>query len=196
MFFAVAALVALLAVPAHAQVTTPGSPKAVFHGVLDVLPARGRFDYDTGDTSITVRRWRFLPSPDTNGVFPDKEPILIAMGDNMFLLPAGSVVASHHGKWFHYRAPRGTPPPAILSFSMKLRKEGSYGVNFHIDGAEFSRLGLEDGFCVPTAVLIGDDDGFNGCTFTRPGFLKSVRSPRIRIPGKSCIPAEWTWLGR
>ncbi len=92
---ALAALV--LAAQAHPQ--TP-----VHHGVLGVRPAAGRIDRTTGESSLDVRRWRFTPAPDSDGLDPAHEAVLVAIGDaDRFVVPAGALRASRNGRVFTYR---------------------------------------------------------------------------------------------
>ena len=45
--------------------------------------------------------------------------------------------------------------------------------------------------CNPMAVIVGDDDGFSGVEFDRPG---GFSSSRVKIDG-TCTPAGgWPWL--
>ena len=99
---------------AIAQLVSPPTP--IYHGVLGFLPAKGKIDRTTGIASLKVQHARFLLSPTSDGVFPDREPILVALGANNFSLDAGMLKASHGGKVLSYRAPRTGNPTGILSF--------------------------------------------------------------------------------
>src|SRR5439155_25295582 len=59
--------------------------EALYHGVLTVNPAKGTLDLATGNAVLKVPRWRFDISPDDpDGIFPDQEPVLVAMGEETF----------------------------------------------------------------------------------------------------------------
>src|SRR5947208_2770687 len=72
-----------------AQVQPP-AVRPVFHGTLQLLPASGRIDRRTGSTTLVVSRWTFIPNPDSNGMHPEQEPVLIALGDDSFLIGGGA----------------------------------------------------------------------------------------------------------
>src|SRR5438067_259754 len=91
----VVACILLLAVPLAAQVGPPPGGSPVFHGVLEVLPANGTIDRATGDAVLKLHRWRLLLVPNSNGIYPDTERVLIAIGktgQNDLYLPPGSLV--------------------------------------------------------------------------------------------------------
>ena len=96
--------------------------------------------------------------------------------------------ASRNGRVFTYRAPRGTPAPAVKLLRLKLRRDGWYGVDLTLTGVDLTRLMVEDPVCLPTAIIIGDDDGFSGVSFTRRNFF----SRRVKIPS-DCDTGSWPW---
>jgi hypothetical protein len=58
-------------------------------------------------------------------------------------------------------------------------------------GIDLSELMLSLPVCNPMAVIVGDDDGFSGVEFDRPG---GFSSSRVKIDG-TCTPAGgWPWL--
>src|SRR5205823_3749338 len=63
----------------------PPIAKPVFHGILQLVPATGRMDRKTGTGTLVINRWTFIPNPDSNGVHPEQEPVLVALGDDAFL---------------------------------------------------------------------------------------------------------------
>ena len=202
-----AAVALLLAVPTGAQVVTPppgGSP--VFHGVLEVLPAAGTIDRATGDAVLRLHRWRLLlrpPSdglPGSNGIYPDKERVLIAVGsggENDLYLPPGSLKAHRRGKVFTYRAPRGTvrgiKKIRIATVSADLTRGAIYRVDATMVGVILSDLLFKTRpDCMPIAVIVGDDDGFSGIQLSE----KNLDARRISV-ASSCSPgADWPWLGQ
>jgi hypothetical protein len=71
------------------------------------------------------------------------------------------------------------------------RKDGTYLIRFKIRGLSLTRLQVEMPICAPFAVIIGDDDGFIGATFTRPSF----NSPLLRLPSSCEISTDdWPWI--
>jgi hypothetical protein len=185
---AAALLAALAPGPAFAAPVTTATP--VFHGVLDVLAARGTINPTTGSATLKVHRWRLLLSPDSDGIYPDQEPILIAIDSNNYYLAAGSMKSSANGKRFTYKGPRDAGPRAIRSVRIT-RGRYAYYVSFTLTGVDFSSLTIQNRKCVPTAFIVGDDDGFSGSRLRRPSF----ESRALFLPG-GCIldSSEWPWL--
>lgn len=183
-----ALLALLVCAPAAAQVAP--APDAIYHGLLDVVPAGGKIDPETGDARIEVRRWRFLLAPASNGIYPDLEPILVAIGeDSPFVVEAGLLRRSRNGGTFSYRAPRGTGPRGVKRVKIKLLDDGSYGARLTLAGIDLSRLVVVDPVCLPMAIIVGDDDFFSGVNFTRTSFS----SRRVRLP-TTCEPdGIWPW---
>jgi hypothetical protein len=174
---------------ATAQVT---GIEAKYHGVLSIRRATGSIDRDTGSGTIKVRRWIALATPDTNGIFPDQEAALITVGlnEDSFPLAAGSLKKSRSGRVFSYRA-RKSDPGRLRSFRFWLQKDGSYGIRFALSGVELSRLRREDPICVPIAVIIGDDDFFNGISLTSPSFT----SKKVVVPSSCEVSTDdWPWV--
>jgi hypothetical protein len=195
-----AAVVLLLALPAAAQDTPPPGGSPVFHGVLEVLPASGTINRATGDAVLRLHRWRLLLEPQSNGIFPDRERVVIAVGNgglNTFFLPPGSLVSRRHGKVFTYRAPRGTVQGIksirIVAVSTDLLAGAIYRVDATMVGVILSDLLFTTRpDCMPLAVIVGDDDGFSGIQLAE----KNPGGPRIRV-ANACSPgADWPWLGQ
>ena len=188
----VVALVVWCGGNSFAQVQPP-VVKPVFHGVLQLVPAIGRMNRKTGTGTLVIRRWTFIPNPDSNGVFPDREPVLIALGNDGFLMGAGTLHASHGGRLFTYHGP-AAGGRGIRSFRMHHNPDDSfYTVSFKVSGVDLEKLNGEDPLCRPLAVIVGDDDGFVDVVVTSPSF----ESPRVSLP-RTCIDpsASWPWLGR
>jgi hypothetical protein len=61
-----------------------------FEATLAVRPARGALDIATGLGSLHVRRWRLTPAADSDGIDPAAEPIVLALGRDEVVLPAGA----------------------------------------------------------------------------------------------------------
>lgn len=181
------ALLALLARPAVGRAQVP-----LFHGELVMTGAHGSFDPETGQSSLNVSGWRLIASTHSNGVFPEREPLLIQVTQNSlngFFLDAGMLTPSRKGATFSYRAPRDSAS-SIRHVRLKLRREGSYRIRFALRGIDLQNLINASGDCEPLAVFIGDDDFFTGVDLRRPGSLS--RSRRLRIPPVPC-DASWPW---
>ena len=120
----VASFAALLAFP----VATRAQGAPVYHGNLKVLPANGLFQKSTMNTSgiatLRVRNWVLNLAMGSNGIAPDKEPILIAVGDTeKLVIPAGQVKASKNGKRFAYHNPSTTRGVQMLQIR-RLKDDG------------------------------------------------------------------------
>jgi hypothetical protein len=184
---ALAAAVLLVGVEARAQAP-------LYHGTLTIRPARGGLDKENGIGSLRVNNWDLLISLDSNGVYPDREPIIVALGETeRLVIPAGQVRASRNGKVFTFRNPK--VPRGIRMFQMRKLKDSAgaqarYRVRFSVVGIDLSGLLIEFPLCKSLAVIIGDDDGFEGVDLDRPGgFSRS----KVRILG-ACQAQEWPWV--
>src|SRR3989442_2726668 len=138
----VAALVLVAALHIASAQAPPGGPP-VHHGFLDLAPAgHGVLDRATGDATLTVRRWRYIVALDTNGLSPERERLVVAVGSgqNDFYLPPGSLEALHHGRVFRYWGPRGTTGAGIRSFRMVKQPDGNYRLSFRLVGVELAAL--------------------------------------------------------
>ena len=188
-------LLGLLAGPRMASAQT-STVEAKYHGLLDVRQAGGSIDRATGTGMIRVQRWTARVNTDSNGIFPDQEPVVFAAkvggSDENFMLPAGMMKKSRNGKVFSYRAAPGTVQRGVRTFRMKLRPDGVfYDVRFILVGVEMSILKFQDPLCVPFAIIIGDDDFFNGISLTSPSFA----SRRLEIPSSCTVDTnDWTWI--
>ena len=179
-------IAALLAIAGTAEAQPSPIAEPVYHGILEVRRSLGSFDPDTGIASLKIRSWRFLLNPDTNQILPDQEPIVVDISENSLPLAAGMLTRSRNGKVFTYKAAREDTTQPIRSLRIKQTRD-AYRVSMTLRGLDFRSLINNDGSCLPIAVIIGDDDGFNGGIFTRPGF----ESRRLRI-ARGCISA-WPW---
>jgi len=179
----------VLLVPVTCRAQAP-AVEPVFHGELEILPAGGSFDPETGESTIKVPRWRFIPYFDSDGLLPTSEPIVIALGDNTFTIPAGMVKVSRSGRVFAFRAARDADPRFPKRFRLKLRKDETWSVRFTLRGVKLSDLVVTYPVCLPMAVLVGDDDGFSGVELTR----KSFSSRRVLIEKDCPIGDDWPWL--
>lgn len=182
--------VALLA-PPSATFAQSGGVSPLYHGILEVRRSRGLIHPQTGSAKLKVSGWTLRTSGDSNGVSPDREPILIAIGEQTFRLQSGDLKASARGRRFSYRAPSEVRR-GVRSLRMRARRDGSYRLTLKLFDLDLSRLILNSPSCVPMAIIIGDDDGFSGAIFDR----RSVANSRLTVVGP-CTPEEdWEWLER
>ena len=184
---ALAVALTLAAVTGRAQISTSATP--VYHGNLQILrPAVGTFNTTTGIGTLRVRGWQLELKQGSNGIFPDQEPVVVALGDESFRLDAGSLTRSRNGKVFRYRAPL-TVQRGIRSFRIARRASATYLVSFTLIGVDLSQLVLQNPVCRPLAVIVGDDDGFTGAFLTRPHFKRHVAIAR------ACDASNhWPWI--
>lgn len=162
---------------------------SVYHGFLTIRRAGGTIDPSTGVSSVAVKRWSFLLTPNSNGLQPDQEPVIVAVGDGeRLVLPAGSLTASKNGRTFAYRDK--TITRGIRSFRIWRGKDPSlWQVRFQVVGIDLSALTINYPDCLPMAVIVGDDDGFSGVEFDRVGgFTGKV----VKIVG-FCPVEDWPW---
>jgi hypothetical protein len=184
------ARVALLTILCVDMASAANAQTPVFHGVLRVKPAVAKLDTSTGTATLKVRGWGLLINPqESNGIFPDREAVLIAIGDNdRFLLEAGALKPNRRGNVWRYVSP-GAVERGIKMLDIKHMPDGSYRVRFTLTGVDFSRSLFElQGVCMSVAVIVGDDDGFTGISVTR----KNERTRTVRIPDE-CTPQAWPW---
>jgi hypothetical protein len=189
-----AAALALAVVFTGAPMDVLGAP--LFHGALRIRPAPGSINRESGIGSLRVRNWELVEISDSNGIFPDREPVIIAIGDTeRLVVPAGEVKASANGKRFTYRNPgidRG-----IRFFQMQRMPSPSgstntrYRVRFTVVGIDLSALTIEYPVCKSLAVIVGDDDGFSGVLLTRPG--PNFCCSRVRVVS-DCQATAWPWV--
>ena len=180
-------LVAALVWPASSgAISTTATP--IYHGKLELQPSRGTINPDNGEATLTVRRWRLALTDDSDGIFPDLEPVVVDIGDDSFRLEAGMLKKSRSGKRFTYRS--SAPASPIRFVKVRLLPEGAYLVSFSVRGLQLYRLVLRSPRCLPTAFIVGDDDGFSGLDLSNP-----IRAPR-RVTGSpiACAADAWPWV--
>lgn len=184
---ALLAPVFLFATSATAQPTTSALP--VHHGTLALARAYGAIDPASGAAALRAKRWSLTLAARSNGVFPESEPVLVAIGEEVFLLPGGSLRARGRSSTLVYRAPKNQRR-GIRSIRLTPRIGGDWLVHVTLANIELSRLLLQDPSCVPIAIIVGDDDGFSGIQIRRAG-----RAGKRLIVTGACTPADnWTWL--
>jgi hypothetical protein len=165
----------------------------IYHGALNIRPASGPIDAETGVMGLTVKRWTFRLDPGSDGVFPAEEQVLIALGDiEQYVLPAGFLEPNAKGNRFTYENPLGDNlRRGIKWFRAARAKDETWKVAFKLVGVAASRLTFEFPVCEKMAVIIGDDDGFSGVELTRPGGLSGSR---VKLKGACDDVDDWPWL--
>jgi hypothetical protein len=203
------ALLALLVVPLRGAAQVPPGGAPLYHGALDILPTSGRLDRSSGMSTLHVRRWRYIVANDTNGLHPESERLVVAIGEgqNDFYRPPGDVQSMHGGRVFLYRASREDRKKAtgLRYFRMVKHPAGAacspldpctFTVSFSVAGIDLSGLFFNDPICVPIAVIVGDDDGFAVADVASPNFrFPDFISRRVSVRSGTCS-ADWPWLGR
>ncbi len=170
-------------VGAQVSITEP-----IFHGILTVNPGRGKLDLETGNGILKASRWQFDLYPDTNGIFPDQEPLLLSIGEENFRLAAGKLTTRNQRVYSYVAKP--APERGIRMLRLMRHTDGSWGVRFVLQGIDLSAMFVNDPVCRPLALIVGDDDFFNGVKLTR----KSVSSRRVRIPSDCDVGGGWPWI--
>jgi hypothetical protein len=194
----VAAIVLVAGLRIASAQEPPGGPP-LYHGVLDLArKGHGVLDRTTGYATLAVRGWRYIVSDETNGLRPESERLIIAIGSgqNDLYLPPGALRPDRKRRVFRYRARTasgaGTMPradPRIRFFRMARRPDG-YRVSFRVRGIELSSLNFNDPVCLPLAIIVGDDDGFGTGDASSPTF----NSRRVKVSSGVCN-ADWPWIG-
>jgi hypothetical protein len=193
-FVSLRAVVALVVVLLTGLVAPAGAVAPVFHGALGIRPALGGFQKNTGVASLRVKNWNLVLTPNSNGIYPTQEGVIIAIGSTeQLVVPASLIHASRSGSRFTYSDPKTSRGVRMF----QLRQYGNcpgkacYHVAFTLVGIDLSTLVLSYPFCSPMAIIVGDDDGFSGVQFDRPG---GFNGSRVKIDG-ICNPGSgWPWL--
>ncbi|HLK13149.1 MAG TPA: hypothetical protein VKW76_17360 [Candidatus Binatia bacterium] len=185
---------ALLVLAAAGSAARAQPPK--YHGCLRLRPAVGPFNRRDGNTTITAANWEWDLSPISSGIAPAAEQITISLGgdQNAFVIPPGAVKVKRHGTLFVYKGPRGQPR-GITSLRLKMLTPMRYQVSFGLKGVDLSQLVFQSDACLPVAIVVGLDDGFNGAEMVRPGGLDALQSRRVRLTGACAVDtSQWAWL--
>lgn len=184
-------LVTLLAAAgAPAAPVTTADP--VYHGDLSIRPAGGTINRRNGNGAIRIRNWTFEPAALSDGIYPDQEPVVVALADDNFRLEAGALKANKKGTVFTYRSPPKKTTRGVTLLRLVKHPDGTYAVKLSMVGLDLSRLNLEDPICRPMAVIIGDDDGFGGVSITSPSWT----SKKVAIPSGCDVGNSWPWINQ
>lgn len=188
------ALVALVVTLLTGVAAPVGAIAPVFHGALGIRPALGGFAKNTGVASLRVKNWNLVLTSNSNGIYPTQEGVIIAIGSTEQLVVQASLIhASRNGRLFTFRDPKTTRGVRMFQLRQYSNCSGKacYHVAFTLVGIDLSTLVLSYPVCSPMAVIVGDDDGFSGVEFTRPG---GFNGSRVKIDG-TCTPGNgWPWL--
>jgi hypothetical protein len=161
-----------------------------YHGYLTIRRAGGTIDPSTGVSTLNVRRWSFLLTPNSNGIRPDLEPVKVTMGlAENFVLPAGSLAASKNGRKFTYKDKSITRGIRMIRF-WRGKDPTLWQVRFQVVGLDLSALTINYPDCLAMAVIVGDDDGFSGVEFDRVG---GFDGKGLKIVG-FCAAEDWPWV--
>ena len=166
--------------PASAQIAP------IYHGVLRINPARATLDRSTGAATVKVRNWGLLIDPqDSNGIYPDQEPVIIVVDNDQYYLEPGALKPMRRGKGWIYHSNLTADDRGIKSLMIKKQPDGSFLLRFNLVGVDLSRMIFElEGVCLGTAVTVGDDDAYAGIVLNR----KNTTTRRIRIPDECPHP--------
>jgi hypothetical protein len=188
------AVVALVVALLTGVAAPAGAIAPVFHGALGIKPALGGFQKNTGVASLRVKNWNFVLTPNSNGIYPTQEGVIIAIGTTeQLVVPASLIHASRNGRQFTFRDPKTTRGVRMFQLRQYSNCPGKacYHVAFTLVGIDLSTLVLSYPFCSPMAILVGDDDGFSGVQFDRPG---GFNGSRVKIDGTCNSGSGWPWL--
>ena len=188
------AVVALVVALLTGVAAPAGAIAPVFHGALGIKPALGGFAKNTGVASLRVKNWNLVLTPNSNGIYPTQEGVIIAIGSTeQLVVPASLIHASRNGRRFTFRDPKTTRGVRMFQLRQYSNCPGKacYHVAFTLVGIDLSTLVLSYPFCSPMAILVGDDDGFSGVQFDRPG---GFNGSRVKIDGTCNSGSGWPWL--
>jgi hypothetical protein len=164
----------------------------VFHGDLFLARGAGRIDAASGAATFSVRHWRVELADGSNGIFPTEEPVVVAFGEDRFRLEAGALEADRKGTRFRFRAAKDANPRGIVAMTIRRLSATAYDVSFRVADVQLFPLTQNAPICMPSAVIVGDDDGFTGVAFDRPGFPER-RTRRLTVLRKRCTATAWPW---
>lgn len=129
-----------------------------------------------------------MPASGSDGIDPAAEPVIIAIADEQFLIPAGQMKASRNGRRFRYKNNTGR---GVQLLTMVRTPTGSLRVSLKLTGVDLSTLVVADPpQCLSFALVVGNDDGFSGISFDRP---KPFPSKLLTIPGFCTGNSAWPW---
>jgi len=162
---------------------------ATYHGDLFPIPTRGRLDPATGYADVRTGRWIIKPTKDSNGLHPETEGVWIFVSDTeRFRVEPEQLVASKSGTRFRMRDPRATR--GVRSLDLRHLYDGRWTIQLRLVQVDLSALMLTSRVCQSIAVIIGDDDAFEGAVLARVG---GRGGRRVKADGV-CQPGDWPWL--
>ena len=176
-----------VAATSHAQVQT-------FEGVLRVTKSgKGLIEQEgaaRGRGSFTIGGLELIPADNSDGFSLADEPIVIQVGSEQFLIPAGVVKVSKNEKRVKFRDKTATN--GIRSATFVRTSAGIYRAKLSIVGLDLDvlitnreRLPL----CAWLGIRVGNDEMLQGVSFDIP---KLPPSKRLTLPGFCTdISGEW-----
>jgi hypothetical protein len=164
---------------------------ATYHGVLAAYPTRGRIDTTTGAADVRTGWWEFKLAANSNGIDPAHEGVWVFLGDTeRYRVEPEALVVTKHGKRFRYRNAGATR--GIRALDLRATRHGTWVIRLRFVGVDLSSLLLTCSVCQPMAVIVGDDDAFDGALLTRRG---CPANPGRRLAyADQCSPGDWPWL--
>lgn len=178
--FVLALCLALLAQPVLAE---------TFHGTLLPVPAKGTLDTHTGFAALSAKKWVVTLNPGSNGIAPQLEPVYVFFGDvDRLAVPVGAFRTLRNGKLFKYRKPDETR--GVRAMDLKAQRDGRWLVKLQLVGVDLSTLLLNPTVCQSVALVVGDDDFFEGLSLQRVGGRDGAK---LKAAG-TCAASDWPWL--
>jgi hypothetical protein len=182
-----ALLLVAMGATSYAQVQT-------FEGVLRITKAgKGRIEQDgaaRGRGSFTIGGVELIPADASDGFSLAGEPIVIKVGSEQFLIPAGVVKVSKNERRVKFRDKSATT--GIRAATFVLTKEGIYRAKLSLVGLDLDVLITNREqlpLCAWLGVRVGNDDMLQGLSFDIP---KLPPSKRLTLPGFCTdISGEW-----
>jgi hypothetical protein len=165
-------LLALLATPSPSS----AAESLFFHGTIGFTPANGKLDRNRArgyPATLKVRQWSFQPAPDSNGVDPGSEAIVVHVGEREWTVPTGELVASKRGAVWTYKRRGGGTNAGIQRLQIRRESDQTFAIRFVVGGIDGSVLDVQDPACVPFVLIIGDDDAATGINLSSPTFSSS-----------------------
>ena len=181
--------VGIVAVVLALSTSSRAGSAPIYHGKLDIIPSGGRIDRRGGGVAtVKAKLWRFTLAAGTNGISPASERVVLNLGAGQWAADPGEMVETKKGGVWNYTPKAKRGPRAIAMLRLKLEPDGTYSFRFRITGADMSQLNTEDPVCDPFALIIGDDDAFDGVLLTSPSFV----STKLRVADR-CSATAWPW---
>jgi hypothetical protein len=165
--------------------TASWSQVQTFEGVLRITKAgKGRIEQEgdlRGRGSFTLAGLELVPADDSDGFSLADEPIVVKIGSEQFLIPAGVVKVSKNERRVRFRDKTATT--GIRAVTFVLGKDGVYraklsAVGLDLDVLITNREQLP--LCAWFGIRVGNDEMLQGLSFDVP---KPAPAKRLTLPG-------------